>query len=130
METETAMSNPNKPNSFDMHTLIFSVRHWHDGTSTYHSLRVVAVMRDGSRWEGCIPFVYGGGGHYLCGVSEMLELPCPSYAISRWARANHVHLLVDVVEVKRRKDLHLGGRGKGEPLELEPCLWGSSNKLG
>lgn len=94
-----------KPEALHVHV---DARRWNDTYgNTYHS---VSVYRNGE-YAGCIPFEYGYGDHYPHTAGCILHLKDP-YALGRWAERESlgIRLTTDVIDVKRRKDLHNGGR--------------------
>lgn len=82
-------------------------RRWFDGANTYHSVRV--VFDDGT--EACEPFEYGYGDAWLTTAGILCGADSQSaHRVLRDLRESGRVVAVDVVDVRRRRDLHNAGR--------------------
>lgn len=87
----------------DAKVIMILGRRWFDGCNTYHSVRV--VWSDGS--DAIDP--YGYSDHYLHTAGRLIGLEYPG-STAIWRREHNI--AIDVCDVKRRRDLHMEGRGK------------------
>lgn len=87
------------------------VRRWYDGQNTYHSVSIHYI----GKAEAVTPFRYGYGDAWKETARAMLERDLS--AVKANQRTSHLYwrafhtTVVDVVDVKRRGDLHHGGKG-------------------
>lgn len=82
-----------------------SARRWFDGQNTYHS--VCIYFSDGT--ERIEPFKYGYGDHFFHTAGVLCEMSDP-YTMGMTYFRNECKITYEVVDVRRKKDLHNAGR--------------------
>ena len=95
-------------------------RRWFDRryANTYHTSRIlVKAQNEDKTIELIVPFTYGYDDHFMTTAQQALiaarflpPLKGRPRPLAWWARKHGIQLDYTVIDVKRKKDLHLGGK--------------------